>query len=71
MASRAVANARIAYCSMEGIWSSIQSPLWPEKQTYLIGPLGDSDGGTDLGGTTTVNHTVVLDQISDDTQGVM
>lgn len=37
----------------------------------LVGLLGDGDRGADLGGSTSVNHSVVLDQISHDTDGIV
>jgi hypothetical protein len=38
-----------------------------DRRTYLISFLGDGDGSTDLGSSTSVNNSVVFDQIPDDT----
>jgi len=47
--------------------SGISIILFKAGWTYLIGLLGDGDGSTDLGGSTSVNDSVVLDQIPYDT----
>jgi hypothetical protein len=54
---------RIARLLGSGISILLLKDMW----TYLIGLLGDGNGSTDLCGSTSVNDSVVLDQIPNDT----
>jgi hypothetical protein len=47
--------------------SEISILLLEAKWTYLIGLLGDGDGSTDLCGSTSVDNSVVFDQVPNDT----
>jgi hypothetical protein len=51
--------------------SAISILLLNDKWTYLIGLLGDGDGSADLGGSTSVDDSVVFDQIPNDTKSIM
>lgn len=44
-------------------------PNWPK--THLVGLFRDGDRSTDLGGTTTVHHTVIPDQVAHNADGIM
>lgn len=39
--------------------------------THLVGLLGDSNRGTDLCSTTAVHHSVIPDEVANDTDGVV
>jgi hypothetical protein len=37
----------------------------------LHGGIVDSEGAGDFGGTTSIDHAVISDEVADDTQGIM
>ena len=64
--SSAFAKARIAYCSIPGVFRQRKSAL-----PYLVCRLGNSERACNFCCSTAIDDTVVLDQIPDDTQRVM
>lgn len=75
MASRALANARIAYCSIVGIYQghiNINRYIEAnEKISHLVSTFGDGHRSTNLGSTTTVDHPVISHKVTNNTNGIV
>jgi hypothetical protein len=73
MASSAEANARIAYCSIDGIYSSfvVRWALSHGKKIHLISSFGYGKGATDVCCTAAIYHAIVDDEVSNYTDCVM
>jgi hypothetical protein len=73
--SKAWANARMAYCSMVGICKavtySVSRLLHDANSTDLVRCLGNGDRSTDLGGASSVDDSVVSNQVSNDTDSIV
>lgn len=71
--SRASANARMAYCSRVATWHNIKYRLKRSIRsiTYGISVLGDGKAACDLSSSTTVDNTVVADEVADNADGVV
>lgn len=75
-ASIASANARIAYCSIPGLYSRKvslghirvkESHIKPHLHSSIL----DGKGAGNFSGTSTVHNSIVTHQVADDTKGIV
>ena len=70
-ASRASANARIAYCSRPGLCEVLVVVIAELRNAYLDCGILNCERACYFRGSSTVYNTVVAHQVSDDTEGIV
>lgn len=78
IASKASANARMAYCSIPGLCENVRQMtqmlvqnLAEANSTYLHSSILNSNGAGNFGSTTTVDDTVIAHKVAHNAKGIV